>query len=311
MTRAAPWLAVLAAYAVALLTLDAADPALQAPRLIETLEDAAGRDATRIALAATAALAFGLAAALARTWVPEPWAGRAALLAALSPAAFALSQSTAAPAAALLTAGTLLALRARDHPTRGRALGGAACLALAPWFGTGFAAPAAVALLALVYWTYRRGRRLYAFLALEFAGATVVTLAGVTVSERAGPTGGVAGVLEILWFAPVLILSAATAYLLLRSRRERVSRAIPARRDAEVGAALTGLVVVALAVTAAVEPIGPEAAVPLAGALAAWALRVLPRTGAALGVATLALTAWVAVALAGGDAARWIATTLF
>jgi hypothetical protein len=305
--RAAPWLALLAAYVAALLLLDPGDASVQAPRLLDAIEDGAGRDATRVALAATTVVAFALAATLGRTWVPDPWAGRAVLLGALSPAGFALSVSTAAPPAALLAAGLLLAIRTREHPTRGRALGGAACLALAPWFGPAFAVPAVPALAALVYWTYRRGRRLYAFLALEFAGASVVTLVGVAVSEDAGPSPGVDGVLEILLYAPVLALTIPTAVLLVRSRRERVSRAIPARRDAEVAAGLTGVVLIALAVAAALASIGPEAGVPIAAALAAWALRAFPRTGALLGAATLALTVWVGVALATGDAGRWLA----
>ena len=311
MTRAASWLALLAVYAAAQLALDAGDRDLQAPRLVELLGDAIGDDGTRLVLAAVTAAAFGAAAALARVWVPDPWATRAALVAAVSPAGLALSASSAAPAAALLAAGTLLALRTRDHPTRGRALGGAACLALAPWFGTAFAAPAALVLAALVYWTYRRGRRLYAFLALECGGATAVTLAGVAVSRATAPSRGAQGVLETIWFAPATVLVAATLVLLARSRREHVSRAIPARRDAEVGAGLTSLALLLLVVAATIEPVAPEAGVPLAGALTAWSMRVFPRAGAVAAVATLGLSVAVAVALAVGSAERWIAVGLF
>lgn len=311
MTRAASWLALLAVYAVAQLALGAGDRDLQSPRLVELVRDAVGEDGARLVLAAAAAGAFAAAAALARVWVPEPWATRAVLVAAVSPAGFALSASSAAPAAALLGAGTLLALRTRDHPTRARTLGGGACLALAPWFGTAFAAPAAVALAALVHWTYRRGRRLYAFLALECAGATAVVLAGVELSRATAPTRGAQGVLETIWFAPVTVLGAATLLLLARSRRERVSRAIPARRDAEVGAAVTALALLVLLAAAAIEPVAPEAGVPAAGALAAWAMRAFPRAAAVAAVATVGLSGGLAVALATGAADRWIAVGLF
>lgn len=302
MARGAPWLALFGVYAAAALLLDAGDTARQAPRLLEELRDTP-RD---MVLAALTTVAFAVAAALARRWAPDPWAARAVAIAAVSPAGFALSTSAAAPAAALLAAGTLGAVLARDHPTRLRALGGAACLALAPWFGVAFAAPAAPVLAALVYWSYRRGRRLYAFLGLEFAGASAVTLGGVDTSLAVGPAAGVGGVAAVLVGAPVLALCALTAFGLARSRREKLSRAIPAWRDAEVAAGLTGAAVLALAAVAVLEPVGPEAGVPLAGALGAWGLRAFPRAGAALAVLSLAATAAVVVLIALGERSGWL-----
>ncbi|MGI8622579.1 MAG: hypothetical protein ACR2NB_03615, partial [Solirubrobacteraceae bacterium] len=82
---AAPWLAAVAAYAAAVLGLGASDPASQEPTLLEGLRDAAGMRAVELVLAAAMALAFGLGAALARRWVPDPWATRGVLAVALSP----------------------------------------------------------------------------------------------------------------------------------------------------------------------------------------------------------------------------------
>ena len=300
--RAAGWLFVGALYAAAQLALDPEVPAVQAPRLLEEL----GPDVRVIVLAACAAVAFAAAAALARQAVPDPWAWRAAVVVALSPAGFELAGSNAAVPAALLAAGLLGALRARDHPTRLRTLGGAACLALAPWFGLAYAAPACGVLLALAYWSYRRGRRLYAFLALEFAGASAVTLGGVEVSRAVGPAPGIERVGELLAGAPLLALGLVSLGLVVRAHRERLARAIPAWHDAEVAVALTALAVGATVLAALLEPVGPEAALPAAAALTALALRGVPRLGALFAAVTLGLTVWRAVALVAGDAGRWL-----
>jgi hypothetical protein len=304
--RAAPWLALLAVYVAALLALDPGGAGLQSPRLLELLPGGVGGDLARLLCAAAAAGACAAAASAARQWVPEPWATRTVLMGGLSPAGLALAADTSAVPALLLTAGLALALRAREHPTRPRVLGGAGCLALAPWFGTAYAAPAAAVLLALVAWTFRRGHRLDALLALELAGATVVALAGVTVSRSAGAAPGPDGILAAAAQAPAALLALPALVLLARSRRSGVSRAVPARRDAEVGAALTAVAVGALAAAAAVAPIGPEAGVPLAAALGAWAARALPAAGLLAALATAALTTTALVALAAGDAAGWL-----
>ena len=260
-----PWLALAVLYVAAALTLDAWDPAPQTPFALQRLRDDGGRELTAAVLAVPAALSFAFAAALARRWVPDPWATRGTLLVALSPLGFALT-SGARPdafAAALLTGGVLLALRARDQPTRENTLGGAACLALAPWFGVAYAFAAAPALLALVSWTARRGRRLWAFLELEIAGATAVVLAGIDHPEGHRASDGPLDVLgDVLLWAPILALAFAGAYLLLRSRHEHVSRAIPARRDAEVAAALVGSLILALWAVAAFGPVGAGAGIP-------------------------------------------------
>jgi len=316
--RAAPWLALLAAYVAAIVGLGAADPAPQVPFVLARLRREAGLRATELALAVPAAAAFALAAALARRWVPDPWATRGVLLVALSPLGFALSSGAGpdAPAAALLAGGLVLALRVRDGVTRGRVVGSAACLALMPWLGLPYAVPALAVLAALASWTSRQGRPLLAFLAVEIAGASAVALLGVDqpVGRPATPSAGAAGAaavvvdrdIGVLRWAPVLALALVGVYLLARSRREHVSKAIPARRDAEVAFALTGMAILGMWGAAAVGSVTPGAGVPLAAALGAWGLQRAPRTGAALGALTLAGTVWVAVALAAGDARGWL-----
>lgn len=314
MARAsAPWLAVLVLYAAAVLLLGAADPAPSVPPLLERLELHTSAHAVELVLAAAMALAFGLGAALARRWVPEPWATRGVLAVALSPLGFAASAGVGggAIAAALLAAGLVLALRVRDHPTRPTTIGGAACLALAPWFGLAYAVAAAAVLAALVVWTYRRRRPLLGLLELEIAGASVVALLGADQPAGPGRRGSLAAVLVdrhdgVLRWAPLLGLAGAGAYQLARSRRERVSKAIPARRDGEVAAALACLALAGGLGAAALGSLSPAAALPPAAALGAWGLQRAPRAGALLSAFTLAGTVWVAVQLAAEQAPGWL-----
>ncbi len=309
----APWLAVLALYAAAVLLLGAADPSPQVPPLLERLQDATSPRAVELVLAAAMALAFGLGAALARRWVPEPWATRGVLMIALSPLGFAASAGVGggAAAAALLAAGLVLTLRVHDHPTRGAALGAAACLALVPWFGLAYAAPAVVVLAALVSWTYRRKRPLLGLLELELAGLSVVALLGADQPGGRSRPGTLAAVLVdretgILRWAPALGLAGVGAYLLVRSRQERVSKAIPARRDGEVAAALACLALLGALGAAALGSVSAAAALPPAAALGAWGLQRAPRAGGLLSALTLAGTVWVTVQLAAGSAPGWL-----
>jgi hypothetical protein len=313
---------VLALYVVAVLTLGAEDPAPVVPHLLERLEDEVGTRAIELGLAALAALAFGLGAALARRWVPEPWATRGVLLVALSPLGFAMSSSVrpGAIAAAMLTGGLVLALRVRDEPTRASALGSAFLLAFAPWFGLPYAAASIPILLALIRWTYARKRPLLGLLEIEVVGASIVALAGVEAPEGAAATPGdgperIAALLidqdvGLLRWAPVLLLAFGGAYLLIRSRREHLSRAIPDLRDAEVAAALTGIVILGLAGASAFSTVTPVAGLPFAAALGAWALRRFPRTGAILGVLTLAGTVWMGIELATDGATAWLDSSI-
>jgi hypothetical protein len=101
------------------------------------------------------------------------------------------------------------------------------------------------------------------------------------------------------------------AWLLWRSRRERLARAVPAVRDREAAAELLLLVCagqIAVAAFGAPTMYGfwfpgrhLMAALPCAAPLAAWGLRHHPRAGGALAALSLAATAWL---LATAD--RWV-----
>jgi hypothetical protein len=116
----------------------------------------------------------------------------------------------------------------------------------------------------------------------------------------------------LLRWAPVLGLAFWSAWLLRRSRREGLARALPARRHAEAAAGLAVAICVAGTVCAvlAQRPLnGPgfpgatfAAALPAAGALCGWGLRRAPRVGALLGALTLAGSAWLTIALVSGSA---------
>ena len=76
-----------------------------------------GADAVELLIAALTALAFVLAAMLARRVVPEPWASAAVLVAGLSPPALAAA-TTVSPepvAAALIAGATVCAVRVRER----------------------------------------------------------------------------------------------------------------------------------------------------------------------------------------------------
>ena len=195
--------------------------------------------------------------------------------------------------------------------------------------------PALPAAAALYTWC-RRGRRpLLALVAAEVIVGSLVLYA--TLNERlyGGPTPWSAaaagrtetgaasageyaertGRLAALWLdpgegllrrAPGLALVPFAAWLLWRSRRERLARALPARATAEAAAGLAlAMGAAQLLVAAFLVPPGSDdefparhlmPAVPVAGALVAWGLRHAPRAAAVLGALTLAVSAWVLVA---------------
>jgi hypothetical protein len=306
-----------------------------------------GAQGVELFLAAVAALGFALGALLARRIVPEPWASVAALLVGLSPPALAHATSVYPDlmAGTMLAGAVLAALRVRERPDMTSAVVGAALLALLPWLGPKFVLPAAPVAVALVRWTARRGRRTAALAAAEIMVASLVVY--VTLNDRLygglvpsavaasgdPPTGADSAGdyleriprLAALWidrdvgllrWAPVLALSVFAVWLLWRSRRLHVARAVGERADAEVAAGLSLLVcagVVLVAAFAAPTLDGDwfparhlMAAFPVAAALAAWGLRHAPRTGAVLGGLTLVCSAWLVIALAFGSADGWV-----
>ena len=300
--------------------------------------------AVQLLMAAIAALAFALGGALARRIVPEPWASAAALACGLSPPALAYA-TTVTPeltAAALLAFAALLALRVRELPRIRWVAGAALALAMLPWLGLSFALAGAVVALAMVRWLRRRARGLRR--ARHRRGAAVLgghvrddqrpalrrlhadgrgrrrargidDLAAAEVADRAPRLVGLwlDRTYGLLRWAPVLALAFFALWLLWRSRRDRLSRALPEHRDVEVAATLCALVCAAQVFVAAfVAPTmfgfwSPGryliAALPLAVALVAWGLRHAPRAGAAL-VAVTAVTSiwWYAELRIGGGA---------
>ncbi len=301
-----------------------------------------GPRAVELELAAIAALAFVLAASLARRLVPEPWASAGALLVGLAPPALAYGSAVdpALGAGALLAGAALCALSLRERVRPAAALGGAAMLAALPWLGPQLVVPALPVAVVLVRWTLRARRRTIALLAGELLLASLVfygslddaLYGGLTpfaAARGAGPATGAdfplgyagrAGRLLAVWldrdagllrWAPVLGLAFLGAWLLWRSRRAHLARAVPARVEVEIAAGLVlsvcagVLLVAAFAAPALRGPWFPGRqlvpALPCAAALAGWGLRHAPRVGAALGALTLLGSAWLLVQVHRGD----------
>ena len=115
----------------------------------------------------------------------------------------------------------------------------------------------------------------------------------------------------LLRWAPFLALAFLGAWLLWRSRRERVARAVSEQADRDAAAGLLCAAALAQVLTAALlAPFlaGPwfggrqvVAALPLLAALAAWGLRHAPRVGTLLAAITLAGSVWLYVAVRLGD----------
>jgi hypothetical protein len=302
------------------------------PLLVAPAYALGGPLAVQLVLAAIAALAFVLAAALARQIVPDPWAGAAALACGLSPPALAYSTAVTPEltAGALLTAAALLALRVRQRPRIRWVSGAAIALGTLPWLGLSFIASGAVVALAMVRWLRRRARRFAVLVTIEVLLFSAVMF--VTINDRlfggftpfsAEVVGRGLGDLDAsdylqrvprlvaLWldrsygaarWAPIVLLAFFALWILWRSRRDRLARALPEQREVEVAATLCALVCgaqVLIAAFAAPTMFGfwfpgrdLVAALPPAVALVAWGLRRAPRAGAVLAFVTIATSAW-------------------
>jgi hypothetical protein len=225
--------------------------------------------AAELWLAAIGALAFVLAALLARTLVPEPWASGAAGVAGLSAPALAYGGAVMPElaAGALLAGAALCALSLRLETHAWAALGGAAMLAALPWLGPQFVAPGLPIAWVLVRWARRGRRRFVGLVAAEVMVASLifyvsindVLYGGLTpYAARLGggsPTGadslldyaGRVPRLATLWldpghgllrWAPFFALAFYAIWLLRRSRREHLAWALPSVAEAEVAAGL-------------------------------------------------------------------------
>jgi hypothetical protein len=302
------------------------------PLLIAPAYALGGPLAVQVLMAAIAALAFTLAALLARRLVPEPWASAAALACGLSPPALAYGTAVTPEltAGALLAAAALLALGVRERPRIRRVAGAAIALGALPWLGLVFAIPGAVVTLAMLRWLRRRARGFAMLVVIEvvlFSGVMYVTIndqlfGGFTptaadvagrglddlsladVAHRAPRLVGlwVDRSYGVLRWAPVLALAFFALWLLWRSRRDRLADALPDRRDVEVAATLAALVCAAQVLVATF--IAPTmfgfwfpgryllVAFPLAVPLVAWGLRSAPRTGSVLAALTIVTSLW-------------------
>jgi hypothetical protein len=283
--------------------------ALGGPRLVEVM------------LAAIAALGFVAGALLARRFVPEPWASAGAGLVGLSPPALGHATEIAPwmTGGALLAGAAVCALAVRERPGLGAAGAGALMLAALPWLEPLLLVPAVPVAVALVQWA-RHGRgRAGPLVPVEILVASLVfygtlndALYGGLTPDAAGAGGGTAlpdrlprivGMwldrdAGLLRWAPVLALAFWGAWLLRRSRREGLARALPGRREAEAAAGLAVAICLALAVVVVLAqraldgPGFPQAAfaaaLPAAGALAGWGLQRARRVGAVLAALTLA-----------------------
>jgi hypothetical protein len=309
------------------------------PMLLALPYKAGGTTLARLLMAALAAVAFVLAAALARRIVPDPWAWLAALAFGLSPpvVAAATTLRPEIPAAAALAGAALLALHIRDDPHAPAAFWAAVLLAAMPWIALPAIVPAVVIAMAMTRWLRRRRRGLAGFIALEVVLTSVVVF--ITVNDRlyggltpyaarldSGPATEIGGagdvaervphlgilVGELLRWAPVALLVFVSAFLLIRAHRERLTAIVPEHVHVEVVsvfmALLVGLQLLAVALLA------PRlhgdwfptrylvCVLPFAAALAGWSFRRYPRASGGLAAVTVALTAWLLIAGLTGDA---------
>ncbi len=301
-----------------------------------------GALAVQLLLAAIAALAFVMAAALARCVVPEPWASGAALACGLSPPALAYA-TTVTPeltAGALLAVAAVLALKVRELPRIRWVAGAALALGLLPWLGLQFTVAGLVVALAMLRWLRRRARGFALLVEIEVLLFSIVMFVTINDQLFGGFTPAAAALpgdrldaldaadfldraprLVALWldrdygalrWAPLVALAFYALWLLWRSRRDHIARILPERSLVEVAAGLCALVCAAQVLVATfVAPtiygfFAPGrylvAALPVAVALVAWGMRQAPRVAAALVAITLVASVWWYAELRLGEA---------
>lgn len=308
------------------------------PLLIAPAYAIGGPVGVELFLAALAALGFVLAIALARRLVPEPWATAGPVVVALSPPALAYSTAVYPDLTAgmLLAGACVLALKVRDRPRLRTALVAGALIAALPWLSPKYLLPGIVVAVVMTRWLRRRHAGVGGIMALEvvlFSSVLYISIndrlyggftpfAAAARGEAAPDAGFPGGYIDraprlvSLWFdsgygllrwAPFLALGLYAVWILWRSRREHVARAIPEQVDAEIAAGLLLLVAGATLLTAVF--LSPRAfgfwfpgrhliaALPVLGALASLGLRHAPRAGTVLAALTVGAGAWLYAAL--------------
>jgi hypothetical protein len=243
-------------------------------------------------------------------------------------------------AAAALAGAALLAARLEESVSRRAAFGCFVLLGALPWLGTKFV-PAGIVIAGFAIRSIMRSRRgTLALGAAEVALFSVTLYVGINEALYGGPTpyaadsagetatdaGFPLGYLErtyrlgalfldrdygLLRWAPFFVLAFGGLWLLYRERREKLSHTVPELRAVERVALLcAGALGAQLLVATFLAPtmfgfwFPPRhmlAALPLAIPLSAWALRHVPKTGAALALLTVAASVWLYVDVSLGD----------
>ena len=311
------------------------------PLLITPAYKLAGPHLVELFLAALGALAVALAYLLALRVTPDPWALGATLAVGLSAPLVAYGSAVYPDMAVgtLLTGAALLALGAAERATRPRVFGAFLLLALVPWLGARFVAPAFVIVVFLVTRLRAQRRGLMAILGCEvvgFSAALYIALneglfGGITpysaepsgttptgadsASDYVSRSGRIAGLLVdrhygLLAWAPILALALVGAWLWWRGRHERLGKALPGYRSIESAAGLClaavgaqFLVAVFLAPTMRgfwFPGLHVISVLPLAIPLVALGLRHLPRLGVVLGALGIGASLWLYLAVRAG-----------
>ena len=304
------------------------------PLLIAPAYAAGGAHGVELFLAAIAALGGALGYLLALRLVPDPWALGTALAAGLSPPLLAFGSAVypELAAGAAIAGAALLAARLEQRISRREVFACSVLLGTLPWLGPKFVPAGIVVGLFAIRSLLQAKRGMLALGAAELAGFSAALYVGVNESLYRGPTPYAAeaagetatgtdfpgGYLSrsyrlvalladrdygLLRWAPVFVLVLAGLWLLYRSRRDRLARAVPALGAAErVGFICAGVLGVQMLVATFLAPtmfglsFPPRhlvAALPLAVGLAAWGLRHFPRAGSALAALSVAASAWL------------------
>ena len=312
------------------------------PLLISPAYAIGGARGVELFLAAIAALAVALGYLLALRAVPDPWALGAALAVGLSPPfiAYGTAVYPELTAGAALAGAALLALRLDDRISRRGAFACFALLGTLPWLGTKFVPAGIVVGIVAARSLLRARRRTLALGSVELAAFSVALYVATNQALYGGPTpysadvpgesatdadspGGYAGrayrvvallidrEYGLLRWAPVFLLAFGGLWLLWRSRRDGLSRALPELRVGERTAQLCAAALATQLLMAAFlaptmfgfwfPPRHLLAALPLAVPLAAWGLRHAPRLGVGLSAVSVAASLWLYLDVRLGD----------
>jgi hypothetical protein len=302
-----------------------------------------GAKAVELMIAGMLAAAMALSYLLARHVVPDPWCLYAALAIGLSPPLVAHGTAVLPePVAALALAGAALcAVRLRAGPSRVAAFTCFALLGSLPWFGLAFVPPGCVIAWAAIRSLRRAGRGFLALAATEVAffslallvGLNEALFGGATPHSADAPGTSATGVdslpdaagrswrivalfldrhYGLVRWAPAAALIFAGAWVLYRSSRERLGRAIAGLEGEHAVARLCGYAALATVITAALLVPSPGAggfpgrplipAMPLLVPLAALGLRQSPRIGAALALLGVGGSVWLWIDARNGGA---------